>query len=390
MNPTQALRLALKSLAASKLRALLTMLGIIIGVASVILLVSIMQGMSRNMLQEFTKMGTNRISAEVWDWGPSTRGVGVEEMTEIYVNNKEVFSSMSPQVNITAGISVGTDRYPSTKIRGVSEQYRAVEKLELQDGRFLSYMDIKERSKVAVIGPYLARTAFGGDAIGKTLKINGDLYTIVGVLTQKGNGEKGSPDDILLVPYSSSRQLGGELSTFVFTTKDTKLNSVGKEIIRKVLFEVYQTEDAFYIMDNQEIVNSVNQMNQTLTNVLVGVASISLLVGGIGIMNIMLVSVTERTREIGIRKSLGAKERDVLGQFIIESAVTSTVGGVIGIGIGVIGALAAGKIMNMPVFPAADAILVSFGISVAIGVFFGFMPAQKAARMNPIDALKYE
>lgn len=390
MSLSQSLRMALKSLAGSKLRSLLTMLGIIIGVASVILLVSLMQGMSRKMVAEFTKMGTNRLTVEIWGMGASSRSVGVDELNTLYLEHRDLFAAMSPQVGVTAGVAVGTKSFPSTKLSGVSEQYQKVEKLQLNAGRFLTYLDVKDRSKVCVLGPYLARTAFGGKAVGKTIKINGDIYTVVGVLEQKGNGTKGSRDDTLLLPYPLARQMGGMVSNFAFATVDASHNQEGKNILKKAVYDVYQSNDAFYITDNQEIVNSVNQMNGTLTTVLVGVAAISLLVGGIGIMNIMLVSVTERTREIGIRKSLGAKERDVLNQFIIESATTSTVGGLLGIGVGVIGAVVAGRIMNLPVVPAVDAISVSFGISVAIGVFFGFMPASKAAKMNPIDALKYE
>lgn len=390
MSLTQSLRMAIKSLTGSKLRSLLTMLGIIIGVASVVVLVSIMQGMSRQMVAEFTRMGTNRLTVDVWGIGNSSRSVGVEDINTIYLEHRDVFEAMSPQVTVSAGIAVGTQRFPSTKLYGVSEQYQNVDKRTLTAGRFLTYLDIKERNKVCVVGPYLARTAFGGRAVGQTLKINGDIYTIAGVLAQKGNGSKGSQDDTLFLPYSLARELGGTVSSFAFATADASRNSEGQGIIRKALFDIYQSKDAFYIMDNQEIVNSVNQMNGTLTMVLVGVAAISLLVGGIGIMNIMLVSVTERTREIGVRKSLGAKERDVLNQFIIESAATSTVGGLLGIGLGVAGSLIAGYAMKMPVIPAPGAMVVSFGISVAIGVFFGFMPANKAARMNPIDALKYD
>ncbi len=378
MSLTQSLRMAIKSLTGSKLRSLLTMLGIIIGVASVVVLVSIMQGMSRQMVAEFTKMGTNRLTVEVWGMGSSSRTVGVGDLNTLYLEHRDVFEAMSPQVTVSAGVAVGTRRFPSTKLSGVSEQYQQVDKQAMASGRFLTYLDVKERNKVCVVGHYLARTAFGGKAVGQTLKINGDIYTIVGVLAQKGNGSKGSQDDTLFLPYSLARGLGGSVSSFVFATADASRNSEGQGIIRKALYDIYQSNDAFYIMDNQEIVNSVNQMNATLTMVLVGVAAISLLVGGIGIMNIMLVSVTERTREIGIRKSLGAKERDVLNQFIIESAATSTVGGLLGIGLGVAGSLIAGYTMKMPVIPAPDAIAVSFGISVAIGVFFGFMPANNA------------
>lgn len=390
MSLLQSLRLALKSLASSKVRAFLTMLGIIIGVASVIILVSLMDGMSRQMTDEFSKMGTNRLTVEVFGMGPS-RTVGPDDLDKLYRENQSMFAAMSPTVSLTVRTTRGTTELKSTKVIGVGEQHNAVDKLTLSQGRFLGYIDVSRRSKVCVVGSYVANQAFRGRAVGQIIKLSGDEYKIIGVLEKKANGEKGSDDDRIFVPYTLSPALGGgEVSSFTFSTASADKNPEAKSVIDQKLYEIFKSRDAYYIMDNAEMVTSINQMNKTMTLVLVGIAGISLLVGGIGIMNIMLVSVTERTREIGIRKSLGAKRRDIMSQFVIEAATTSTIGGLIGIALGAGVSVAAGKLMNMNVSPSMGAMLMSFSISAGIGVFFGFMPARRAARLNPIDALRYD
>ena len=358
MGFPQAFKLAFKSLSGSKMRAFLTMLGIIIGVASVIILVSLIQGMTGEVTSMFEDMGTNTLT-----------------------------------VSVMGQVKNGTDSdsFSSTSVTGVSEQYDTIGKLSLAEGRFLSYSDLESRSKVAVVGSYLNKSVFGGRAVGQTLKINGNIITIVGALDEKDDSTAGSSDDCLYLPYTTASKLTfGMISSYTFATKDSSLNSRGTTIIENKLYSVFQNSDYYNVSDMQSIVDSMNEMTSMMTMVLVGIAGISLLVGGIGIMNIMLVSVTERTREIGIRKSLGAKRRDIMRQFVIEAGTISTLGGVIGIVFGSAVAVIAGKIIGINASPSVSAIGLSFGVSVFIGVFFGFMPANKAAKLNPIDALRYD
>lgn len=386
----QSFRLALKSLAGSKMRSFLTMLGIIIGVGSVIILVSLMQGMTGMMTSTFEEMGTNRLTVSVMGRG-SSRAVSIDDMYGLYEQNPDYFSSMSPTVAMQASVKQDTTAYSSTTVTGVSEDYPDIGKFELSEGRFLSYIDLENRNKVCVIGSYLAQDAFSGGPVGQTIKLNGNIFTVIGVIAEQDDSTEGSSDDCLYLPYTTASKLGGGMVTsYIYMTTDASLNTQATNIIENALYDVFQSTDFYNITDMSEMLSSVEELTGTMTLVLVGIAAISLLVGGIGIMNIMLVSVTERTREIGIRKSLGAKRRDIMRQFVIEAATTSAVGGMIGIVFGAAVAIGIGSLIGLTVSPSASAVLVSFGVSVAIGVFFGFMPANKAAKLNPIDALRYD
>ena len=391
MGFTQAFKLALKSLAGSKLRAFLTMLGIIIGVGSVIILVSLMQGMTGEVTSMFEDMGTNMLTVTVTGRG-SSRAVDDDDMYALYEENTDVFMGMSPTVIIMGSVKTSTDSdsFSSTSVSGVSEQYADINGLALQDGRFISYADLESRSKVAVVGTYVANM-LGGNAVGQTVKVNGNALTVIGVVEQQDDSTEGSADDCIYLPYTTASKLTfGQVSAYTFATWDSSLNAQGTALIDDMLYSVFENDDFYSISDMQEMVDSMEEMTGMMTMVLVGIAGISLLVGGIGIMNIMLVSVTERTREIGIRKSLGAKKRDIMRQFVIEAGTTSALGGVIGIVFGAVVALALGQAIGIDATPSVMAVGVSFGVSVAIGVFFGFMPARKAAKLNPIDALRYD
>lgn len=390
MGFVQAFRLAIKSLASSKMRAFLTMLGIIIGVASVIILVSLMQGMTGMMTSTFEEMGTNRLTVMVIGRG-SSRTVDTDDMYALYDENTTLFSAMSPTVSMNATVKKGTDSdsYDSTTVSGVSEQYDTIDKITLQEGRFLSFVDMEKRHKVCVVGTYIANTC--GVGLGETIKLNGNLFSVVGVIEEQDDSTSGSSDDIIYIPYTTASKLGRSMvSSYIFMTQDTSLNDQGTNVIDNALYDVFQSDDYYNISDMSEMLASVEELTGTMTLVLVGIAAISLLVGGIGIMNIMLVSVTERTREIGVRKSLGAKRKDILCQFVIEAATTSAVGGLIGIAFGAVVAVVIGNLIGLEVSPSIAAVSVSFGVSVAIGVFFGFMPASKASKLNPIDALRYD
>ncbi len=391
MGVTQAFKLALKSLAGSKLRAFLTMLGIIIGVSSVIILVSLMQGMTGEVTSMFEDMGTNMLTVSITGRG-SSRTVDVDDMYALYEENTDTFMGMSPTVSIMGTVKSGTDSdsFGSTAVSGVSEQYAEINGYALREGRFISYTDLEARSKVAVVGTYVANM-LGGSAVGQTIKVNGNALTVVGVIEQQDDSTEGSADDCIYLPYTTASKLTfGEITTYTFATWDPDLNAKGTTLIDNALYEVFENEDFYTISDMQEMVDSMEEMTSMMTMVLVGIAGISLLVGGIGIMNIMLVSVTERTREIGIRKSLGAKKKDIMRQFVIEAGTTSTLGGVIGIVFGAVVAVALGQVIGIDAQPSLSAVGLSFGVSVFIGVFFGFMPANKAAKLNPIDALRYD
>lgn len=391
MGFTQAFKLAFKSLSGSKMRAFLTMLGIIIGVASVIILVSLMQGMTGEVTSMFEDMGTNTLTVTVTGRG-SSRTVDTDDMYALYEENTDTFMGMSPTVSVMGSVKTGTDSdsFSSTGVTGVSEQYAEISKLTLREGRFISYADLEARGRVAVVGTYVANM-LGGDAVGQTIKVNGNALTVVGVLEEQDDSSEGSADDCIYLPYTTASKLTfGAISSFLFATRDASLNSEGTTLIDNALYAVFQNDDYYMISDMQEMVDSMTEMTNMMTMVLVGIAGISLLVGGIGIMNIMLVSVTERTREIGIRKSLGAKKKDIMRQFVIEAGTTSALGGVIGIVFGSVVAVIAGQIIGMTTTPSVGAVAISFGVSVFIGVFFGFMPANKAAKLNPIDALRYD
>lgn len=391
MNFKQSFRLAIKSLKASKMRAFLTMLGIIIGVASVIILVSLMNGLSQDMTSRFESMGTNTITVNVMGRG-TNRMLSVDEVEQLVEDNPEYLDQYSPKVNasVTAKYDVNS---VDTSVIGVNEYYDDMQSVVVSEGRFIQYIDTLRRLKVCVIGTYEASELFGGaDPIGETIKLNGSTYTVVGVLEETADSEESSDDDIIYVPYTAATRLANSASigTYYLTAVDTDKIEETMAVIENMMYSVFEDEDAYRVTSMSEMIDTVNEMTASIAMVLVGIAGISLVVGGIGIMNIMLVSVTERTREIGIRKSLGAKRKDIMRQFIIEAATTSSAGGIIGIMLGIGAAYGAGAAMDMTVAPSWNAVAIAFSVSVAIGMIFGYFPANKAAKMNPIDALRYD
>jgi len=411
MKFTQSFRLAIKSLFTSKMRSLLTMLGIIIGVGAVIVIISLGNGLQRMVDQQVDKMGVNLLQTYVRGRGDgSTMDLDPQEMYDLVEENPEVLSGVSPYVSAQVKVRHGDDLYEKTRLYGVSEVMynndsgNTLNGEKLAQGRFIQYLDVARRQDVCVIGAYLAREAFGGDALGRTLSLSGRSYTVVGVLEQDGeNMEPGGGNDQIYLPYENALELMGSryVSLYLFTSTSRDTAAAAKQVIDGMLYQRYQDEDAYYTQTMEEQASMINAMMGVAMAVLVAIAAISLLVGGIGIMNIMLVSVTERTREIGIRKSLGAKRRDIRRQFIVEAGTTSAIGGLLGIGFGCLLATGLGSIFGgmlsqqmggatFSATPTLDAVAVSFGVSVGIGVLFGYLPANKAAKLNPIDALRYE
>lgn len=390
MGFTQAFKLALKSILSSKMRSLLTMLGIIIGVGSVIILISLMNGVTNEVVSAFESMGTNVLNVSIVGRN-SSRKINVNDMYELYTNNMDVFMAMSPTLNVSGTIKYGTTTYTSTSLNGVSEDYAKMNQLEMQKGRFLAYSDLNDYHKVAVVGTYFDQEVFNNNSIGRYIKINGYQYEIVGVIEEQDDSAEGSTDDCIYIPYTTAAKVSySKVSSFTFATINPEYNEYGTYLIENSLYEVLQNENYYSVSDRATLIETATEMTSMLTMVLVGIASISLLVGGIGIMNIMLVSVTERIREIGIRKSLGAKRRDIMSQFLIEAGTTSALGGIIGIVFGIFVSEILGNIVGINASPTFPSIMISFSISVFIGILFGFLPANKAAKLNPIDALRYD
>jgi ABC-type antimicrobial peptide transport system, permease component len=391
MGITQSFMLAIKGLATSKMRAFLTMLGIIIGVGAVIIIMSLGNGMQKSMQDKFASMGTNTLTVTLKGRG-STRSISVDEMYKLAEDNKNVIKYMSPTISTSASVKYGNKTYTPT-ITGVSEDYLDIKDWDLTEGRTLQYIDIARRQPVCVVGAYYASEVFEGDALGEKIKINGNLYTVVGVIkeTDDATDEDGS-DNMVLIPYTNASKISQNamISSYTFVAKSDETVSKAKTVIETRLYKAYADTDAYRVISMSEMLSTLTDLMNTMVLVLACIAGISLLVGGIGIMNIMLVSVTERTREIGIRKALGAKRRDIRGQFIIEAGTTSALGGILGIVFGVGVAQVVGKMIDMTAIPTFESIILSFGVSVGIGIIFGFLPANKAAKLNPIDALRYD
>lgn len=390
----QSFKLALKSIRSNKMRSFLTMLGIIIGVASVIILVSLVNAYMSYMTESFASLGTNQITVNMTNL--SSRSVSVDAMYEFYEENADTFDHMTPNVPVQTKVKHGNDSMNATSVTGVSEDYLAIKDYELSEGRNLQYSDILSRQKVCVIGYYVATELYGSPekAIDETIKVGGYAYKIVGVVSRQDDETQkdGGTDDFLWMPYSCAVKMSrnANINNYTFTITDLEHADTASGLIENFLMETFKDEDLFNVTAMSEMLDSLNSMITMVSAGLGGIAGISLLVAGVGVMNIMLVSVTERTREIGIRKALGAKKRVILQQFVIEAAVQSSLGGILGILLGSGATTAVGALAGLNATPTPSAVLVSFSVSVAIGLFFGYTPARRAAGLNPIDALRSE
>ena len=387
MRIFQTFSMAMKSIFNNKMRSLLTMLGIIIGVCSVITLVSVMRGSQAKIMEGYAKMGTNRISVNYNTWdGSDFAG----DLYDFCLGLSTEVEGVTPSVSQYLTLRYKT-KSMETRVSFGSDQFDRCQNYELAAGRSLCYTDIYNRVKVCVLGSRVASEFFNlENPIGKTIKIKGDQYTVVGIYQSKFDNQQGSDDDMVLVPYSRMRSIMGTRQISQFTVKATSaanvniaINKIGNWLSSRV------KQGYFDIYSNTNYIEQQNENNKMLTLLVGGIAGISLLVGGIGIMNIMLVSVAERTREIGIRMAIGAKRRDIITQFLIEAATISACGGVIGIILGAMGsALLSSAILKEVFYPDPTITIGAFLFSVVLGVFFGFYPANKASKMQPVEALR--
>ena len=406
MNGTNLFKIALRALANNKLRAFLTMLGIIIGVASVIAMLAIGQGSKRSIQQQISEMGSNMIMIHP---GAEMRG-GVRQdpsaMQTLKLENYEklseectYLSGISPNVSSSGQLVAGSNNYPSS-VSGVSIDYLNIRQLSVEQGEMFSENDIRTAAKVCVIGKTIVDNLFpdGSGPIGKVIRCNQIPMRVVGVLKSKGYNSMGQDqDDVVLAPYTTVMKrllaqtyLGGIFASAL--TEDMTEEAVEEitSILRREHKLKATDDDDFTIRTQQELSSMLNTTTDLMTTLLACIAGISLVVGGIGIMNIMYVSVTERTREIGLRMSVGARGVDILSQFLIEASLISITGGVIGVIIGCGASFMIKSIAHWPVFIQPWSVLLSFAVCTITGVFFGWYPAKKAADLDPIDAIRYE
>ncbi|MGD2206729.1 MAG: ABC transporter permease [Anaerolineae bacterium] len=411
MTVTESIRIALRALLSNKMRAVLTMLGIIIGVGAVITLMSVGKGVEQLVAESFQSVGSNLLFV----FPGSIEEMSGSKRPEITMGDYQAIADpflvpdaigVAPELSSRADVVAGK-RDLRTDISGVTPEFLTVRNKKVAEGNFISHTDDNGRSRVAVLGSKAYEELFeeGAYPIGQTIKINRIPFRVIGVMEEQGGSAFGSADNSIYVPlgtaqarlYPGWRSRAGEplLSTIYVQAADESLMGGVSDQIAQVLRQrhkiTFRDEDDFTIIKQADLISIFGDITGVLTIFLGSIAAISLLVGGIGIMNIMLVSVTERTREIGIRKAVGARKRDIRIQFLVEAMVLSLIGGLMGIGLGIVGSTVVAQLAErLTTVLTWDTILLATGFSAAVGLFFGIYPASRAASLNPIDALRYE
>jgi putative ABC transport system permease protein len=401
VSPLEYLAVAFEALRANRMRSALTMLGVVIGVAAVILLVSLGTGTRNYVERQFAGLGSNILIITPGKietrGGPPIVGPARHKLTmgdaNILQKKGYLFSGVAPVVFGSAEVRQG-GRTRNVSVLGVTPEFSDVRNLHVEIGSFVTPADVDAKRRVAVIGRTVRKELFGNaNALGQVVKLNGARYRVIGIMENKGVSLGIDIDDIVFIPARTAQELFDLDSLFEILVSVRNMNDIesGKALATSLLFHAHNRHEDFTVTDQRAILSSLFTILDTLTYVLGGIAGISLLVGGIGIMNIMLVTVKERTNEIGIRKAVGARSRDILLQFLIEATALSASGGVVGL---LVGAAGAGALRwafpKMPIEVPAWAVVLSFTFSLFVGIFFGVYPARKAAAMNPIEALRYE
>jgi putative ABC transport system permease protein len=398
MTVTKLAAVSMRSILRNKMRSFLTSLGIIIGVCSVIVMVAVGQGSQEQIRKQIASMGTNLLMV-MPPRGP--REANRLSMSDVHKLRAEssYLAAITGEIRLSSTNVVGGPNYWPTSVYGIEPDYLKIKEWSLQEGTFFTDKDLQARSKVAVLGTTVAAKLFAGqDPLGQQIRIRTTPFTVIGVLATKGSNAMGTDqDDVVMVPLDTAINR---------LTKDRKIESIEMSIVREDLMDEAQAEvtailreshklsgtaDAdFNVMNQSQILQTASKTSQTLTTLLAAIAGVSLIVGGIGIMNIMLVSVTERTREIGIRMAVGARRRDILLQFLSESMILSLLGGITGILLALLLTFIMRTFMNTPTLVSPLIIAASTGFAAIVGIFFGWYPARKAANLYPIDALRYE
>jgi putative ABC transport system permease protein len=406
MNYSNLFRIAVRALVRNKLRAFLTMLGIIIGVASVIAMLAIGEGSKQKMRKQISSMGTNMVM--VMPNFQRRGGVSLGASSSMALKYSDVValrneasnvSAVSPEVRANGQVIYGNQNTQTT-VYGVSEEYLGIRKLEIESGRSFNANEIKSMAKVCLLGQTVVTNLFGagGDPVGQSIRIKNLPFLIIGILKDKGESGMGQDqDDLILAPYTTVQRrlaaidyINGINASAISEEKSPAAIAEVEEILRRTHKLKETAENDFRVMSQSELLNTITSITNIMTYLLGAIAGISLLVGGIGIMNIMFVSVTERTREIGLRMSIGGRGKDIMKQFLAESIILSILGGVFGVLFGYLLARLAGSLMSSAAIVKSQSVVLAFAVCFVIGVFFGWYPARKAANLNPIDALRYE
>lgn len=390
MNFLFAYKMAIKSILSNKVRSFLTMLGVIIGVMAVIVAVGFAQGSMATITNRIEGMGSNAITGMIIATNESNKGITTTDLEKL-ANSSAYIKSISPYTMTSEIVKAGGES-KSAGIIGTNEDYLEIEGQKLKTGRFITRLDLENSDKVAVIGAAVEKKLFDGkDPLGQTIKVKGVNFTIVGTLESVMNAAEGTKDDYVFVPVNVAQRTLKIKNITMFIAEASAQDTVdlAKQKIEDYLYSIYKDKDDYILFTQESILSMLGDVSSIMMLILGSIATISLVVGGIGIMNIMLVSVTERTREIGIRKAIGAKKKDILVQFLIEALMLTGIGGIIGIILGLVTIKYGIGSINLitPVYSLSWT-LAAFLISLTIGVVFGIFPAYKAAKLNPIDALR--